>query len=472
MYKAMAKRTAEGKRRDIDEEDEHLAARAQLHRSNMYAERLKDAEKCRMTNARFADEDLEAMAVSWSSGAFGREKVAALRDAAVVPPLIPSPEVRARLGEVAVVEEPRQVLAPWCVEICKHRESFTETVLVIEGEMPTAYLFLFAMQSPYFAAFAQVVRLGGVVPSSSGALALRRAAGELSPHAYDHCFCIDWNTTVTGLDIVCENLASAYVVSDVVAFGSDILASNARAVPFDEFLSSLPSKPASDGKAAAPRAPAIPIEGLPKYGWLDKYTGHGSDDGVGARPPGSSGDPVPLVGAPLDDDEAEQVFIELDEMRRSWHGPLEDGAFSFKTSIMGGKWTKEHVGMVADAFRGYAATGDAKAWCVMYHLQNAMRFNISAYGEKTANALALHWARRMEYFYNVWYAQALPNYRFTAADFEAMPFTEVLADALEHVPIEDATWDAYRKVENMRPGAPGGHGPAAGSGDPMPAAAP
>ena len=67
MYKAMAKRTAEGKRRDIDEEEEHLAARAQLHRSNMYAERLKDAEKCRMTNARFADEDLEAMAVSWSS---------------------------------------------------------------------------------------------------------------------------------------------------------------------------------------------------------------------------------------------------------------------------------------------------------------------------------------------------------------------------------------------------------------------
>ena len=78
----------------------------------------------------------------------------------------------------------------------------------------------------------------------------------------------------------------------------------------------------------------------------------------------------------------------------------------------------------------------------------------------------------MEYFYNVWYAQELPNYHFTAADFEAVPFTEVLADALEHVPIEHAAWDAYHKVENMRPGAPGGHGPAAGSGDPMPAAAP
>jgi hypothetical protein len=91
MYTGMARRTAEAKRRDIDEEDEHLAARAQLHRSNMYAERLKDAEKCRMVNARFADGDLEAMAVSWSSGAFGREKVAVLRDAAVVPPLMPPP---------------------------------------------------------------------------------------------------------------------------------------------------------------------------------------------------------------------------------------------------------------------------------------------------------------------------------------------------------------------------------------------
>jgi hypothetical protein len=343
---------------------------------------------------------------------------------------------------------------------------------VIEGEMPTAFLFLFAMQSPYFAAFAQVHRLGRVVPSSSGARALLGAVGEIPPHAYDHCFRIDWKMTVTGLDIVCEDLASAYVVSDVVAIGSDILASNARAVPFDEFLSSLPPKPPTDDTAEAPRAPAIPIEGLPKHGWLDRYMGHGSDDGVGARPPGSSGDPVPLVGAPLDDDEAELVFRELDLMRRDWCGPLEDEAFSFKVGILGGKWTMEHVGKVADAFRGYACTADAKAWCDLYLFQNAMRFNISAYGEKTASALALHWARRMEYFYNVWYAQELPRYNYTDDDYEALPFTEELADALEHVPVEDAAWDAYTKVDQLRPGPPRGHGPACGSGDPMPAAAP
>ena len=169
---------------------------------------------------------------------------------------------------------------------------------------------------------------------------------------------------------------------------------------------------------------------------------------------------MPLVGAPLDDDEAEQVFIELDEMRRSWHGPLEDEAFSFKVGILGGKWTMEHVGKVADAFRGYACTADSKAWCDLYLFQNAMRFNISAYGEKTASALALHWARRMEYFYNVWYAQELLHYHFTDADYEALPFTEELADALEHVPIEDAAWDAYTKVDQLRPGPPAAHGPA------------
>ena len=128
--------------------------------------------------------------------------------------------------------------------------------------------------------------------------------------------------------------------------------------------------------------------------------------------------------------------------------------------------------MVADAFRGCAATVDAKARCAMYHVQNAMGFNISAYGEKTASGLAIHWARRMECFYNVWYAQELRNYHFKAADFEALPFTEELADALEHVPVEDASWDAYHKVDHLRPGPPGGHGPACGSGDPMPAAAP
>ena len=139
---------------------------------------------------------------------------------------------------------------------------------------------------------------------------------------------------------------------------------------------------------------------------------------------------------------------------------------------MGGKWTKEHVGRVADAFRGYACSADAKDWCELYQLQTAMRFDISACGEKIASALALHWARRMECFYNVWYAQELLHYHFTDADYEALPFTEELADALEHVLVEDAAWDAYTKVEQLRLGPPRGHGPACGSGDPMPAAAP
>ena len=48
------------------------------------------------------------------------------------------------------------------------------------------------------------------------------------------------------------------------------------------------------------------------------------------------------------------------------------------------------------------------------------------------------------------------HYVYTEADYEALPFTALLADSLEHVPLEHTSWSAYQRVENMRPGMPMG----------------
>ena len=105
-------------------------------------------------------------------------------------------------------------------------------------------------------------------------------------------------------------------------------------------------------------------------------------------------------------------------MRRERHQSVGPAPQSFQTGILGGAWTHEHIGRVADAYRGFAATADAKAWCQMYQLQIAMRFTINAYGEAISAGLALHWCRRMEYFYGIWYEQDSNHYVYEDSDYD------------------------------------------------------
>ena len=125
-----------------------------------------------------------------------------------------------------------------------------------------------------------------------------------------------------------------------------------------------------------------------------------------------------------------------------------------KTRVLGGKWTAENLHVAADAIGGFAATHDAKDFCRLYGLQNAMRFNIAKFSEPIAAALALHWTRVMDYYYELWYEQPDAAYIFKDEDHEQRPYTEQLGDVADGLPSGHPVWEAVLKIDQVRPSRP------------------
>lgn len=208
------------------------------------------------------------------------------------------------------------------------------------GGEPAAFVFLFALQSPFFAAFPQVDRTESEAPPLSALRSLLMPPSTVSPGFYDHCFSVDWGRVVFGGDIVCEDPSKLFAFSDIMVLGSDRLVSNGRLVPFDEFLEALPPRPQPAPLATTPRPRPIPIEGLPKYKWLKRYLPNDepqpNDLGATSSSAARSGRDV----VPLDDEEAE----ELEYLQREWHQSMDAMPESFKRGLLGGKWTKSILG--------------------------------------------------------------------------------------------------------------------------------
>jgi hypothetical protein len=158
----------------------------------------------------------------------------------------------------------------------------------------------------------------------------------------------------------------------------------------------------------------------------------------------------------LEDDEVEAVWAELERRRAEWMEEFPPETAFFKIRILGGVWAKRHLNVTNDAFQGYAAGASARQWCRSYALQDSMRFNISAYGVKLCAALCNHWRRRVDHYFQIWLAQEEWAYVYKPIDFEGAPFTAVLCDELEHVPTDHPAWQAYIKVEELKPRVLGG----------------
>ena len=189
-YTSEAHRRAEERSRDVDHELLHIRTSLQMRKTSALVERLAEAQLSRLSNCRFVDEDFDAMVELWQSPAFSTTKSAALREAALEPPRMPSAAVRGRLSEVATTQEARRPFPDWCDQVCQHREFFAETIL-LAGDGSKAFAFLVALLQPYFAAFLQVEPFHSVGEASSIAGVSSQGPSTVLALSYDHCFWVD-----------------------------------------------------------------------------------------------------------------------------------------------------------------------------------------------------------------------------------------------------------------------------------------
>ena len=115
---------------------------------------------------------------------------------------------------------------------------------------------------------------------------------------------------------------------------------------------------------------------------------------TGPRASGSS-DAVRQEGpddVELDDSAIDQIFAELQEKRQSWEVVYHDTLSHFKVCLLGGAWSKKHLGVVCDVVRAYASGKEAQAWCIKFGFPTSARFGIRRFGQDTATALAVNGA--------------------------------------------------------------------------------
>jgi hypothetical protein len=157
-------------------------------------------------------------------------------------------------------------------------------------------------------------------------------------------------------------------------------------------------------------------------------------------------------GVAADDGENEEIIDEcetlamdvLEDLAKVRENTNADSVIDhFRVGPLGGNWTMRHLGVLFDAYKGWAHGADVCAFCEKYGLIKSARFNVSLYGDMGSVSMAKQWCHRMNWLYMVWVTEGSPRpFQFTdvvlaayqePAEFTACALGLVNARALQRV---------------------------------------
>ncbi len=131
------------------------------------------------------------------------------------------------------------------------------------------------------------------------------------------------------------------------------------------------------------------------------------------------------------------LFEELSVIRAAYEEEGEEDA-AFHLKILGGRWTKEHIGISADRVAVLARGEAAKIWCGTFQWPRMTSFSFSKYTEAGAVELAREVLRRGNYFFRQWLYSEETDYKYTDS---------VLAGYQED--LEWVTWMTAQDTESV-----------------------
>ena len=133
-----------------------------------------------------------------------------------------------------------------------------------------------------------------------------------------------------------------------------------------------------------------------------------------------------------------KVWAEFDAKRNEWAVNNAGRGDDFRQTIRGGAWTAVHRGTSSDCVVGVACTGTGKAWRAHYKVNKMASFSFNKYTERGASILSLEWVRRMQHFLDIWRAQGLSKYVYTAHDSASYQEGADFVAFMEALPATDA----------------------------------
>jgi hypothetical protein len=200
--------------------------------------------------------------------------------------------------------------------------------------------------------------------------------------------------------------------------------------PFTDVLAYLatPTRPATTanpGSSGEPRQPSWKQLVLERFPWMQGALEGGNrrgrpGDRAGGQPNDRNIDESANDPEPLDDELIEEAFAMLEAKRAELASTDDIEITDFTTGLLGGTWTMAHSGKAFDAYQSKIRGGsDAIEWCNQYNCTKSARFDISLYGDAQASLMAREWARRLQYFFNIYTSSGDAHYVFSDDDVKS-----------------------------------------------------
>jgi hypothetical protein len=362
----------------------------------------------RMTSCRLsvaANTELDDL---FRSPRWTREHVSSLCDAATEPigPLPPHikqwlDDVPVQMGASDVVQAPTPA---WLKLVAWNRDFFSKSVFRFVGAGGDVWhgTLSYAMQNPIFACFCRVGPSDRALPAVPGASFVHGAWCW-----WRHRFELSEEFDFTD-EFIFQAELTASVLGESVKIGNALIVSDNDWQLLEDLRPMLPRHgDVAEAVAIAP-APAMPDVAEPRPPWLDHpwLLDHWADKGMRPKfekvaPVAHSSDSESELSADSGTNWDASDLLALHEKRHELAAVGGHDAIDFGWELRGGKWTKEHKGVVFDCVSASARGLPMKQWCSDWGMNRAASWSTSLYTEDGACKLATSWVAKMQHLRNV-----------------------------------------------------------------------
>jgi hypothetical protein len=398
---------------NVEMDRAHVSAAIQMH-----VDREKDAaamEGClnHLRNCRFGAQDMDAMVSLLVADTRAASVLTAMRAAAISPPGQPSHSEQELLNAFrdSRVAEPGPP-PPWCTFVAAARQRFHGCALCRAADnAETAYLFLYAMQSPCYGMFLTMTRRATRWPSPDLSA---QGHSDLQAQFFLHQFVYQAGPYVTEAGLPFAIDGSDIAVLEGLRFVDGALVTDAPPTSLQAISRRYPRSTRQRSQTDRPTVPRHSIPALlDEFPWLQQYicpqTGKYTDDSnLYAPDPHSQAHADHPVDAIID-----QAWANLQEAVAETATDVQVEPCDFYVAAHAGNWGVDFQYLASDAIRAHARSGLPTQWCKLYRLPCVSSFSIEKFTEDGASKLAAEVCNRYQHFYNIWRAHDAADHRYS-----------------------------------------------------------
>lgn len=283
---------------------------------------------------------------------------------------------------------------PWESTIAHAREHMENCTIVFWSlERSRYFLFRDACQNLVFVALSPLHEAAGGLPTSGEA-----KSWPFSQEPFDWVWKVHASDYVYSYQLPDTRGQRVLIIPHAVATVDEHIGSRAVPMRLQAFVQGIPERQAS---AASSRSKASSHEKDPnfcdRFPWARKWLREGPEE-AGAGDGGARS--VHLADSALTEESIEAISSAVEEQRRQWHAEHDQVATDFVCELTGGAWARANLGVNVDGVRASAKRW-AQPFCQEVSLPMSSSFSFRVYGEARANVLAMEWAYRMQWLYNL-----------------------------------------------------------------------